>query len=198
MGKIQLQFQIGTIRVKHPAYIADIHDNCILGLDFLREHDFVVDLQENLLHSKGEEVPLCSRERARSHAKSVSVILKEDAVIPARSEAIIPGALSEDPGELQLAVSEPSPQKPFKRGIRVARTVLKVQNTIPVRVINIQDSPKHLKRGEELCHLEPVSSVVLPQRCDKDHAPKMAAQLPDCLKELTEGSSLHLDLQQRT
>ncbi|MBJ5603957.1 hypothetical protein JGG68_24180 [Salmonella enterica subsp. enterica serovar Albany] len=180
-GKVELQSRIGIIRVKHPAYIADIHDSCILGLGFLREHDFVVDLQENLLHSNAEEVPLCSRKRARGHAKSVSVILKEDAVIPARSEAIIPGALSEDPGALQLAVSERSPQKPFKRGILVARTVVKVESTIPVRVINIEDSPKHLKR-EELCHLEPVSSIVLPQRCDKDHAPKKPAQLSDCLK----------------
>ncbi|MBJ5801048.1 retroviral-like aspartic protease family protein, partial [Salmonella enterica subsp. enterica serovar Derby] len=93
-GKVELQFRIGTIRVKHPAYIADIHDDCILGLDYLREHDFVVDLQENLLHCDGEAVPPCSRERARCHVKSVSVILKEDAVTPSRSEAIIPGALS--------------------------------------------------------------------------------------------------------
>ncbi|MBJ4962485.1 hypothetical protein JGF25_23920, partial [Salmonella enterica subsp. enterica serovar Mbandaka] len=148
---------------------------------------FVLDLQENLLNSNGEEVPLCSRKRARGHAKSVSVILKEDAGIPAHSETIIPGALSEDPGALQLAVSEPSPQKPFKRGILVARTVVKVENTIPVSVINIEDSPKHLKRGEELCHLEPVSSIFLPQRCNEDHAPKKPAQLPDHLKELTEG-----------
>ncbi|MBJ5627115.1 hypothetical protein JGG67_23130, partial [Salmonella enterica subsp. enterica serovar Derby] len=63
--QVELQFQSGTIRVKHPAYISDIHGSCILGLDFLREHDCVVDLQENLLHSNGEEVPLCSRERAR-------------------------------------------------------------------------------------------------------------------------------------
>ncbi|MBJ5695604.1 retroviral-like aspartic protease, partial [Salmonella enterica subsp. enterica serovar Derby] len=97
-GKIELQFQISTIRVKHLAYIADIHDNCILGLDFLREHDFVVDLQETLLHSNGEEVPVCSRERGRCLVESVSVILKEDAVIPARSEAIILGELAEDPG----------------------------------------------------------------------------------------------------
>ncbi|MBJ5445336.1 hypothetical protein JGG59_24260, partial [Salmonella enterica subsp. enterica serovar Derby] len=129
-GKLELQFQIGTIRVKHPAYIADIQNNCILGLDFVREHNFVVDLQESLLHHNSEEVPLCSRERARCHVKSVSVILKEDAVIPARSEAIIPGALSEDPGALQLAVSKPSPQKPFNRGIRVGRTIVKVENTI--------------------------------------------------------------------
>ncbi|MBJ5594241.1 RNA-directed DNA polymerase, partial [Salmonella enterica subsp. enterica serovar Typhimurium] len=48
------------------------------------------------------------------------------------------------------------------------------------------------------CHLEPVSSIILPQRCDKDPAPRKPAQLPDCLEELSERSSLHLDLQQRT
>ncbi|MBJ4999876.1 RNA-directed DNA polymerase, partial [Salmonella enterica subsp. enterica serovar Hadar] len=37
-----------------------------------------------------------------------------------------------------------------------------------------------------------------PQSRDKDPAPRKSAQLPDCLKELTEGSSLHLNLQQRT
>ncbi|MBJ5445331.1 retroviral-like aspartic protease, partial [Salmonella enterica subsp. enterica serovar Derby] len=36
-GKVELQFQIGTIRVKHPVHIADIHGNCIRGLYFLRE-----------------------------------------------------------------------------------------------------------------------------------------------------------------
>ncbi|MBJ5505610.1 retroviral-like aspartic protease, partial [Salmonella enterica subsp. enterica serovar Derby] len=34
-GKVELQFQIGAVRVKHLAYIADIHDNSICGLDFL-------------------------------------------------------------------------------------------------------------------------------------------------------------------
>lgn len=34
----------------------------------------------------------------------------------------------------------------------------------------------------------------LPKRYDEDHFPKKPAQLPDHLKELTEGSSLHLDV----
>lgn len=42
-----------------------------------------------------------------------------------------------------------------------------------------------------------LSSIILPQRCNEDLAPKKPVLLPDQLKELIEGVSVHLDLQQR-
>ena len=39
-------------------WVADIQDECILGLDFLELHGCMVDLGDNVLHISGEAIPL--------------------------------------------------------------------------------------------------------------------------------------------
>lgn len=52
-GKVELQFQIGTTEVIHPAYIPNIHGSYILKLYFLQKHNFVIDLQHQVSAMQG-------------------------------------------------------------------------------------------------------------------------------------------------
>ena len=57
-GRGDLHVRIGSQEAVHPMWIADIQDECILGLDFLELHGCMVDLGDSVLHISGEEVPL--------------------------------------------------------------------------------------------------------------------------------------------
>ena len=57
-GKGDFHVRIGTQEAVHPMWVADIQDECILGLDFLELHGCTVDLGDNVLHISGEAIPL--------------------------------------------------------------------------------------------------------------------------------------------
>ncbi|UYV65014.1 K02A2.6-like [Cordylochernes scorpioides] len=64
-GQVVLKFQIGNNLFSHLGYLADIKDDCLIGLDVLRKFGFSIDFQENVLKIAGEEIPLvCSRSSA--------------------------------------------------------------------------------------------------------------------------------------
>ena len=48
-GKSQLQLGIGSLLVPQELWVADIHDDCILGLDFLQSRDCFVNLKDGAL-----------------------------------------------------------------------------------------------------------------------------------------------------
>ena len=59
-GRGKLPISMGSYDVLHNFWIAEITDECILGLDFMVKHDCRVDLRDCILHIKEEEIPLLS------------------------------------------------------------------------------------------------------------------------------------------
>ncbi|GFW02867.1 retrovirus-related Pol polyprotein from transposon 412 [Trichonephila clavipes] len=57
-GKLKVKIQFGDTTYQHAVYVADIADPFILGLDFLKEHGFTLDLNKNELRSIHEEVTI--------------------------------------------------------------------------------------------------------------------------------------------
>jgi hypothetical protein len=57
-GVSQLQVGIGSRELPETLWVAGIHDQCILGLDFLQSHNCQVNLQKGILTIDGEETPL--------------------------------------------------------------------------------------------------------------------------------------------
>ncbi|GFS99824.1 transposon Ty3-G Gag-Pol polyprotein [Nephila pilipes] len=86
-GKMDASIECGSRRFQHKVYVANITDPCILGLDFLREFNFMVDLEKNEIRTGGEEISLFSANI--EFPKLCSAFAKENTVIPARSECMI-------------------------------------------------------------------------------------------------------------
>ncbi|GBM98853.1 hypothetical protein AVEN_141084-1 [Araneus ventricosus] len=59
-GKLDASNECGSRKFQHRLYVADITDPYILGLDFLKKFNFTVDLEENEIRTRGEEIPLFS------------------------------------------------------------------------------------------------------------------------------------------
>ena len=55
-GKVHFNITFGDAIYHHVAYVADITDQFILGLDFLMENNFKLDFKNNELYSSSEDI----------------------------------------------------------------------------------------------------------------------------------------------
>ncbi|GBO30287.1 hypothetical protein AVEN_52505-1 [Araneus ventricosus] len=156
-GKLDAPIECGSRKFHHRIYVADITDPCILGLDFLQKFNFTVDLEKNEIRTGGEEIPLFSANV--QHSKSGSVLVKKRTIIPAKSECLIQG-IPEVPGQFRYAVTN-FPNQASQKGLLVAATLVDLEmEVIPVRVLNLNNKPKILDKGEVIATCEPVVDIV--------------------------------------
>ena len=46
------------LNTSHEIWVADIYDECILGMDFLQKHECLVDLKKGILLINKEDIPV--------------------------------------------------------------------------------------------------------------------------------------------
>ncbi|GBM68086.1 hypothetical protein AVEN_66751-1 [Araneus ventricosus] len=102
-GKLDAAIECGSRKFQHRIYVPDITDPFILGLDFLQNFNFTVDLEKNEIRTGGKEIPLFSA--SAEHSKLYSELAKEKTIIPARSEFLIQG-VPEVFGKFRYAITD--------------------------------------------------------------------------------------------
>ncbi|GBN99516.1 hypothetical protein AVEN_69200-1 [Araneus ventricosus] len=129
-----------------------------------------IDLEKNEIRTGGEEIPLFSA--SVQHSKSCSVLAKKRTIIPARSECLIQG-VPEVPGQFRYAVTD-FPSQASQKGLLVAATLVDMEmEAIPVRVLNLNNKPKILDKGDVIATCEPVVDIVArpPEFSGAQHLP---------------------------
>ena len=86
-GKTTVSLQIGEESYDADVIVADVENDLLIGLDFMRRHGCTVDVDNNVLIIQGKKCDLNCRGSIGCHR----VVAKEDEIIPARSERIITG-----------------------------------------------------------------------------------------------------------
>ena len=165
-GKGEFQLTIGSLTMKHPMWVADIQDKCILGLDFLERHDFLVNLKDSSLKIRQQEFPL-RKSNARAEPSCYRVTLASQVSIPPLSEAVVSVKIEGGHDTAQWGMLEP-PSFAENDGhvddILVGRTLVDMQKqTTPLRVMNLSQEPKVIRRGATLACCEPVVSISNPR-----------------------------------
>ena len=154
-----MQPTVGSFQAKQEMWVADIADECILGLDFLQQHDCRVDLKEGVLHIGTEQVPLQQpRVTKPTYCRCYTTT---PITIPPSSEMIVPTKVEAE--WIRWAVLQPEETETTltHRGILVGRTLVDLQRgNIPVRLMNLSQKPQHIQKGTPLATCEPVLSVV--------------------------------------
>ena len=69
-------------------WVAEIQDECILGLDFLELHGCMVDLGDNVLHIGGEAISLQKGSCSLAGLKSCCTVLDTNASLPSHSQSV--------------------------------------------------------------------------------------------------------------
>ncbi|KAJ8957649.1 hypothetical protein NQ318_017541 [Aromia moschata] len=154
-GELNVKIQLGSKIMYHRVLTADIRDDCILGLDILSKHGFVVDVKNRIIQIQNEEIVMAPK--FQDYNQSRRIIVEEDIRIPQGSENIIIAKLDGNGEGLRTGIVEASERND---GLLVARSLVQINNQIPVRIANISDKKIILKKNEVLGRCEPVEKIV--------------------------------------
>ena len=195
-GKLALQ--LGNFKAVHDVWIADVENECILGLDFQISNDCIVDVQESCLRIGPDEIrfkwiaatekPVCRR-----------VTVAETWLVPPNSEVIVPGVLDGDVNSSSQGWGEINPsEKPgLSKDILAARTVVDMGKPIlAVRVLNLSDDEQIVHQGTDIASCEVIDNVTVVKKTEPG-THEVDTEFPGLVKELYERSFGGLDDSQK-
>ncbi|KAJ8944075.1 hypothetical protein NQ318_005985 [Aromia moschata] len=154
-GELNVKIQLGSKIMYHRVLTADIRDDCILGLDILSKHGFVVDIKNRIIQIQNEEIVMAPK--LQDYNQSRRIIIEEDIQIPQGSENIVIARLDGNGEGLSTGIVE---ARERNDGLLVARSLVQIINQIPVRIANISNKKIILKKNEVLRRCEPVEKIV--------------------------------------
>ncbi|GFW61247.1 retrovirus-related Pol polyprotein from transposon 412 [Trichonephila clavipes] len=156
-GKANVTLRFGNIGYYHTAYIADITDPCILGLDFLKNNNFKLNFENSNMHSKFEDITLSGLQT--QFESNQKIIAKTKLSLSPRTEHILPGLVAEN-RKFRFGLSDYPDPDSFKAGVLIASSVVGLSNSvIPVRIANISDRTRTIQEGEVIAACAPVTCV---------------------------------------
>ena len=89
-GTSNISFELGGKPFVHEFLVASITDECILGIDFMRQHEISLNMKGGTLKQGTTEIPL---HYGSTEDKDTCVRVMRNETIPAHSESIIWGSL---------------------------------------------------------------------------------------------------------
>lgn len=170
-GEAKIRLSLGRLNLWHKVLVADIEDQFILGMDLIRQHGFAFDNELNILRFGNEEFVLSTND-----AYPVKVRAAETVIIPGSMEMIIKGKLENNPRSYVGFVE----QKEISGKCLVAKTLVKTDCDIPIRIANISNTGEKIKKGDIIATFEPIRHIT---RCD---------EVNNNEENLQEGSSVEL------
>ena len=192
--------------VPHQMWVADITDECILGLDFLEKFDCQICLKDRVLVMGNQQIPLtCS---SSDVPQCYRIIAKESCTVEPWTEAIVPGQVINKGHGRWGVVGDDTNSNHLKFGLLVGRCLVDLGNdTVPVRVLNPSAQEYRVAKGTDLSSCEQVVSVLSVQDGEDHRAPSNLNTkavrkstrdlLPSHLKDLITKSTERLEREQQ-
>ena len=176
-GPVEVELGVGKASFLTTVYVADIEDPCILGLDFLNNHNCIFDLPKLTMEVDGMNVSL-RMPRDKQTVQTFRITVKKNVRIPPKSEAIVQCYRE---GDLLAASAIVERGDGLDEGILVGKTLVDCsKQCVPALVANVLDKSIHLSEGTVLGICEPVDKI---EQTSSEHLGK-AEILPDHLHEL--------------
>ncbi|KAK3083976.1 hypothetical protein FSP39_006179 [Pinctada imbricata] len=158
IGKTKLDIKLDNRVWCQEAIIADVNVDGILGMDFLRANDCIINIQRGIITILNEE----HRIYFEGLRGCYRVTVAETVSLPPASEVIVPGLLckSED-GCLpaKSGIIEPSEKFSTSSFGCLARTLVRSSESIPLKVMNLSSETKILYPVKEVGKFTPITEV---------------------------------------
>lgn len=162
-GKVIKSIIIGSFKIKHEFIIADIMDDVIIGMDFMTQNGFTLDLRRKVLIFTNVEFPLHTGYNKGTCVRRLISCQRQK--IPANSEAVIWAKIDGNDGTNRLWAVEADQQKPNTTFLIGHSLVEPKDGKVPVRVLNLFDTPKTIRKGAIVADGQEVEAVV---NCESD------------------------------
>ena len=143
---------MGDLQVQFPVFIArELTQECLLGADFLKQHDCVINMRERTLVAGGKQV-VCQRNQFSELMSVCHVSLSADAVIPV--------LVSHSQQKRGSGVLEPAVSFMEQQGLIIARSVCSMEKgSSIIRVLNPSPAPIAVYSNRKVGILHPVSEA---------------------------------------
>ena len=146
-GRTTAKIKLGPLNTTQQFLVANIGDEGILGLDFLRGNKCQLDMRTDEMKIDNCKILLGKGQPIIEIGK---VACREDIVIPPRAEYILPTQISYECDNNECLV-EPNPSFEAIRHLKVASCLVNMQSKFaPVRILNPNQEPVELKKGETI------------------------------------------------
>lgn len=172
-GERKVELQLGDSIYQHKVIVADIVDDCILGLDFMRQHGCEIDVKQGVLKCGSEELFM-------EGASTGEVYSLKKVILPPRSETMVPISLPRNSAQKRrcVLIDRVDSDLPWK----IARTLVRATNVAAVRVLNLSEEEHVIKKGALIGTCE---EVIWMRRCQDLPASKgvtfdVSTLLKDC------------------
>lgn len=177
-GLSVVKFQIGRLKFEHKFLIADIANDILLGLDFFEAQNCVIDFHKSQLQIQGQVIDCCDD---KGHPYQVTVQVQYELVIPAQSEKLDVGRLSQDLPISSLVCVESADKVP---GILVATTAqIPAKQKVQIRLLNYTDKDVVIPAGKV------IATCMVANVCESEReSEEDATELPAHLRPMVEGS----------
>ena len=140
-GKGPLRIRVGGVAITQDTLVADIKDECIVGLDFMLANNYVVEVANGTLRIGEEEVPLY-RPVAHVLTSCRRVVAMKNVRIPAQSGATILCDIPSESNGQGWCEIVPAAGRRAPRYLVVKRALVNLRpGGLPVSVVNASDKP---------------------------------------------------------
>ncbi len=192
-GKGNFSIQVGSLTSQHPMWVANLQDECILGLDFLERNRCIVDLADGTLCCNGEELPL-QKSIGCSRPKTFRAVLDAAVTIAPFSEGMASARVEglTNSSDERWGLLEPASDQGLSRplgGLLIGKTLVDLGQ--PVAVVRLLNLSCKLHRGTEVATCQLVESVQLPASLPGGGEAEVA-ELPQHLREMYQRSTANL------
>ena len=179
LGKADFKIKMGDLEFHQNLTVAEIDDECLLGLDILLDSQFgpaFINLGENVITLNNVDIP-CTNVSQKNRVRQV--LLMDDYTVPPRTERIVQAMISKSEAEMDLEhqtyIVEGNSTFENKHSVAVAATLVdsKDRVTVPVRILNPSHSDISLRQDEvigqaELCREDELENFTI-EETSEDH-----------------------------
>ena len=151
-----MKIKLGSRNFTWEMYVAPISDDVLLGCDVVDEMDITINFRKGI-QLDGQWIN-CEVER-KTDDQVARVVLTENITVPANSEIILSGK-SKNPEVIDTRYSVLQPVVEDNRKIMVAQLLVDpFEKIIPVRLVNMEEHPVHLRRNYLLGEVHAVKDI---------------------------------------
>lgn len=160
-SKCFVDLVIGEILTKQEFWVAPMAVNCLLGGDFLKNHQCIVNYKERKLTVSNCDIRLEISDPEQNN-RVLRVVLESNVKIKPYTEVVVQARVLD--GKSQSGLRFVGPTNEFTQsesgGVVVGKTLVNLRDGhVPVRIVNLSPGKKKLRRMTEVALCEPCDEV---------------------------------------
>ena len=182
MGRTKISIEINGKVSSANVIVAKIEGDAILGIDFMKTQNIIVDVGNNQIFIDGKSVQL----NCTGPIGCYRVVVADRVEIPARTEMVIQGKVVDPIISKGLYVTEPNEKFLLSNKGIVARALVSANERIPLRIMNPLTETQILYPGTNISTLSPVENIQ-PVNLNSKKIDNIPSHLQDLYKRTTDG-----------